>query len=359
MPKSKPLVIGIADTLERPLTPMQRKFNDQLKKIEKQKTLLSEWQLASDRCQQDAMKKLDPLKQQFAQHQAQLITVLDTAYTSEKLTKAQKAKIAHLISILCIELIERHGRDEFKAIYNRYQSDDEPDFETQEQSQADALKAMLEDEFGLQIDDDIDLNDSEAIAQKLFEQQEAKREQAQQNREQRRKSAKQLAKEAKEQEEQAGMSKSIQAVYRQLVAALHPDREPDANERERKTALMQDVTVAYEKKDLVKLLELQLSVEQINQHTINNLAKDRLTHYIKVLNNQFQELKEEVESIQHHFRAMLGIPYYEPISPKRITQLLKDDIRRLEYQNKQLAEDVRLFQQDPSYLKQWLRHYQI
>jgi hypothetical protein len=56
---------------------------------------------------------------------------------------------------------------------------------------------------------------------------------------------------------------------------------------------------------------------------------------------------------------MLGIPYYEPISPKRITQLLKDDIRRLEYQNKQLAEDVRLFQQDPIYLKQWLRHYQI
>jgi len=245
MSQNKPLVIGIADTLERPLTPMQRKFNDQLKKIEKQKALLTEWQLASNRCQQDAIKKLDPLKQQFARHQAQLVELLDTSYTSEKLTKAQKTKIAHLISILCIELIERHGRDEFKAIYNRYQSDDEPDFETQEQSHADALKAMLEDEFGLQLDDDIDLNDSEAIAQKLFEPQEAQREQAQQNRAQRRKSAKQLTKETKEQEEQSGMSKSIQAVYRQLVAALHPDREPDINERERKTALMQAVTVAY------------------------------------------------------------------------------------------------------------------
>ncbi len=84
MSNSNPLVIGIADSLERPLTPMQRKFNDRLKKIEKQKALLTEWQLASELCQQDAIKKLDPLKQQFARHQAQLIDVLDTVYTTEK-----------------------------------------------------------------------------------------------------------------------------------------------------------------------------------------------------------------------------------------------------------------------------------
>jgi hypothetical protein len=352
------VVVTITETLSRPLTPTQRKFNAHIKKIEQQKKLLAQWQTTSDTCQQDVNKKLLPLQRVFAVHQADMVDALEQAYNTQKLTKAQKGKISHLISTLCVELID-HGRDEFKDIYNRYQDDDDKDFDEEERIQTEILKAMLEDEFGVQFDDDFDITNPEVFAQKIFEQQEAIQQEAEQNRAQRRKTAKQLAKEAKEQEEQASISKSIQAVYRQLVGALHPDREPDANERERKTALMQEVTVAYEKKNLLKLLELQLSVEQIDQDSIYNMAEDRLKHFIKVLDTQYHELKEEVQEIELRYRTMLGIPYYETLTPKRLTQLLKDDIRRLEYKNKQLAEDVRLFQQDPSYLKLWLRDYQI
>jgi hypothetical protein len=47
-----------------------------------------------------------------------------------------------------------------------------------------------------------------------------------------------------------------------LVAALHPDREPDEQERKRKTELMQRVNTSYGKKYLLLLLELQLEIEQ-------------------------------------------------------------------------------------------------
>lgn len=357
-PSKHKLVVGIEESVTKPLTPTQRKFNANIKKIEKQKALLTQWQVTADACQQDVVKKLQPLKRIFADHQAEMVHIFDHTYNTQKLTKAQKEKMQHLISSLCIELIDGHGRDEFKAIYNRYQDDDE-DFDTQEQMRDEMLRNMLEEAFGIQLDDDTDINDQDAIAKKLFEKQEAMQQQAEENRAQRRKTAKQLAKEAKAQEEQVGISKSIQAVYRQLVGVLHPDREPDAAERDRKTALMQEITVAYEKKDLLKLLELQLSVEQINQDSIYNIAEERLKHFIKVLDAQYQELKEEVAQIEIGYRSMLNIPYYESLTPKRLLQLLKDDIRRLDYQSKQLAEDVRLFKQDPSYLKLWLKNYQI
>ena len=115
--------------------------------------------------------------------------------------------------------------------------------------QGDFLKAILEQEFGVTLDDDeFDLSNPEAMVERLAEKAQEQRRQAEERRPQRKKTAKQLAKETREQEEAASISKSIQAVYRQLVAALHPDREPDPTERDRKTELMQNVgcnSVAY------------------------------------------------------------------------------------------------------------------
>jgi hypothetical protein len=61
------------------------------------------------------------------------------------------------------------------------------------------------------------------------------------------------------------LKQSVRDIFRKLTSQLHPDREPDAAERARKTALMQRVNVAYAANDLLALLELQLEVEQIDQ----------------------------------------------------------------------------------------------
>jgi hypothetical protein len=42
--------------------------------------------------------------------------------------------------------------------------------------------------------------------------------------------------EVKLESERIELSQSIRAVYRKLASALHPDREPDAAERDRKTS---------------------------------------------------------------------------------------------------------------------------
>lgn len=343
------------------LSPAQKKFNGLIQKIDAQKKLLTTWQETIPQCQQEITRKLTPLHDTFCAHQAEMVVMLDNLYTTQKFTHHQQDKIAHLITSMCEELINQHGREDLKPLYDHYSGQNYDDV-TQENHQAasELLKTLFEKEFGVELnDDEFDFSDLEGTAARLAEKaQEQEQQQAQESRRKRKKSAKQLAQEAREQEEEANISKSIQAVYRQLVAALHPDREPDLVERERKTELMKKVTVAYGKRDLLQLLELQLSVEQIDQSRINNIAEDRLKHYNIILQNQLEELRQEVQRMEQDMRKIAGLAPYEPLSPKRLSTLLNDDIRRLQSQVNRIQHDLKLFN-DVKQFKSWLKSYRI
>lgn len=344
------------------LTPAQKKFNGLIKKIDVQKKLLAEWQESLTRCQQETITKLEPLWKTLSEHQAEMALLLDRMFTRHKFTRRQQEKLAYLICETCDELISQHQREDMKPLYNRYSGDDF-DAQAQETDEmaADLMKRMMQEEFGIELDDDemeFDPRDPRGAAERLAEKFRQQQEQAEAARPKRKKTAKQLAKEAREQEEATHVSKSIQAVYRQLVAALHPDREPDPAERERKTALMQRVTVAYGNKDLLQLLELQLAVEQIDQGRLNNIAEDRLKHYNKILQNQFDELREEVMLMEMQIGTMMQVGPFDVLTPKRIARMLEADIRTVREMIPRIQEELRRFQ-DVQQLKQWLKGYRI
>ena len=362
MPTKKVVHIKTAPT-QAPLSPAQKQFNNLIKKIDAQKKLLAEWQETFSRCQQDAATKLEPLKKTLQEQQVAMVKLLDQQFTSHKFTANQQEKLSHLITETCEDLLQTDGSDELKTLYNKYSGGDY-DTEAQEEQDmaADFLKQMMERELGITIEDgEFDPNDPEASAERLFaklKQQQEQAEAATPPPPQRKKTAKQLAKEAKDAEEAANVSKSIQAVYRQLTSALHPDREPDPVERERKTELMQQVTVAYGNKDLLKLLELQLAVEQIDQTKLNNIAADRLRHYNKILSDQLRELQEEVFLKEDQIRMMLHLAPFEPLSPKRLVMMVREDVRTMQDGITRIQRDLRAFQ-DVKQLKAWLKGYRI
>lgn len=332
-----------------PLSPAQKKFNALVKKIENQKKTLSEWQTALEHCQKEVIKTLEPLNETYTKHQTAMAQLLDSHLMKHKFTKLQKEKLTFMIVGLCSELLEKRNDDDIKSLYNKYS---EVDYDTEQEEidlfATEAMKSMFESEFGMALDDDdIDFENLDETAERLFEkirQREAEAEAAATTaRQRRKKTAKQQAKEAREAEEAANVSKSVQAVYRQLASALHPDREQDPAERERKTELMQQVTVAYSNKDLLKLLELQLVVEQIDEKRLNSLSAERLKHYNKVLGNQLAELKEEAMLKQEQIRMMLRLPPDVSLTPKRLVALLKQDIQELQVQTREIENDLRQF----------------
>ncbi|MFZ2726027.1 MAG: hypothetical protein WAX77_07260 [Methylococcaceae bacterium] len=365
--KSKAKELKLVDNLEKEtLSKAQKKFNDLIKKIDSQKQLLQEWQDAKQQFLQVYANDYHPARLAYNEQRIQLVFVLDKLYGDKLFKKTDKAKLSELMSELIAAVLAQEDNLEpekyeyLKAIYNRY---NEVDFDSQEAQEnelvGDIMKQMLEEQFDISFDESEELDSPEKLRAALEEKLRAKEEYHRQRQEklgQRKKTAKQLAKEEAQKQEEQTTSKSIQAVYRQLAAAIHPDREPDETERERKTKLMQQVNAAYAKKDLLQLLALQLELEQIDQKQLNNIAETRLIHFNKVLQAQLKELQGEIEEIELTSKMQLDMPPFVKLSPKQLVKNIKEGVKEIHDATARLKKDVISFE-NPANLKAWLKGY--
>ena len=100
---------------------------------------------------------------------------------------------------------------------------------------------------------------------------------------------------------------SIGSIYRQLAKVLHPDLEQDPDTRQRKSALMQEVTAAYGRQDLHALLRLQIQWIHHEGADTARLTNERLDAYNRVLREQVAQLEMELAALPLH-------PKYEPLT---------------------------------------------
>ena len=338
------------------LSKAQKKFNSLIKKIAVQKNILVDWENSKAKISQRVNGEHQPLLDSFNQARAEMVYLLDQSHSDSFFKKTDKAKLKALICDIAGELIQE-GMDELKEIYNRY---NHTDFDTEaqeiESGMTDAMKSMMEEMFGFEMDD-VDFSSSEtmreALQQKFQAQQESQLHQ-QSKRTPRKKTAKQIEKEEREKEEAQNASKSIQEVFRKLVAVLHPDREPNEAECERKTKLMQRVNEAYGKKDLLQLFALQLEVEQIDQSNLNTITEDKLSHFNKVLQEQLDELMLEINEIEFPFRMILNAPPFVKLTPNDVLKALSHEIRELKQSLKDIEREIKELQ-NPLTLKAMLK----
>jgi hypothetical protein len=351
--------ISIAsDRNQSNLSKGQKAFNTLIKQIEKRRARLSAWEAAMPAFHRKYVSDFAPLEQTSTDLRTKLVHRLDQAYAQKGLTKSERRTIAELISDLAGELVAQSDDPELKSIYNRYS---ESDFDSEAAAELDDMKSALEAMLGVELGDDVDMSSPEDVLQRAHAQmeqlqaQDALENQAREaRRAKRKKTPRQLAAEAREQVEQAELSLSIREVYRKLASALHPDRETDPQERERKTTLMQRANQAYSKNSLLQLLELQLELEHIDQSVINNIGEDRLKHYNKILKEQVGELDHEILHVENGFKHSYGIPPFIDVSPGTIMRNLAADIFSLQESLHALEHDLLVFD-DLKQLKGWLK----
>ncbi|MEO6920903.1 MAG: molecular chaperone DnaJ [Collimonas sp.] len=313
------------------LSPGQKIFNDLIKKIETERQQLAAWQDMILQHQKQYVSQFQPLIRSYNGLRVKLVRTLDRVYSAKGLSKSDQEKISHVICTVSAALIAGGEAEDLKPIYNMHSHSD---FDAA--AEEDASQFLPEREPA-----------PEANAAYAGERT-AKR----------KKSAKATAKEAALEEEQKNVSQSIREVYRKLASALHPDREQDALERVRKTVLMQRVNIAYDKKDLLGLLELQLEIEQIDQAKINSLSEARLKHYNKVLTEQAAELREEIAGVEADFRTHFHVGPKEALSPALAMRYLKNDIREMQQHINALKNELLAFD-DVKNIKVWLKSYRI
>lgn len=344
MTKRPQTSIAIApEAKDNALSKAQQTFNRLIKQIEQRRAKLLEWESATPRIQDKVVDQLMPLTKKMEDMLGRFVHGLHDAYAQKGLTKTERRLISEIIAEIAGDLAEKLDDAELKAIYNQHA---DSDLDEEAADELDMMKQAMEDAFGVDIPEDAaSFEDISAhVREQIEQQQKAWAAGKEHHRSKRKKTAKQVAAEEKARAAEEQINLSLREVYRKLASSLHPDRETDAAERERKTALMQRVNQAYEKKDLLKLLELQLELEHIDQATINNIGESRLQHYNKILKEQLGELDVELMHVQGRFCEQFNLPPFAAPTPKAAERSLSDEIARLKRFLRILEADALLCQ---------------
>jgi len=150
---------------------------------------------------------------------------------------------------------------------------------------------------------------------------------------------------------------AIRTIFRQLASALHPDREPDEQERLRKTALMSEVNAAYEKNDLTTLLRLQMQVTQAsppNKAGTARLADEQLIAMSLLLKEQVAALEDDLDQLENRLSRELCVPVRADAEEADLSQSLQRLQADQRHNAESLADDLRRIQNEAE-LKRWLK----
>lgn len=340
-----------------PQTREEKTYHRLKKKIEVLRTEIADWQREIPVYMEKYNQEYLPLVEAHQTLLRKMVFLLDANYAEKRITKSERSKLKNLICEIAANLLEDADEDDVALmdLYKRYNG---KDFH---EEAAEELRFIAEDVFGMEIDGDADLSPEaldrllEEKAGEYREQQEREAQAKAARAEKRKKSAKQLEKEKLAQQNENDIAKVIREVFRKLASALHPDREPDDLERQRKTDLMQRVNNAYASKDLLTLLTLQLEIEQIDELSLGNMPVNRLQHINKILQEQMEELEAELVNLSGRFKFEFNMMPWEPLSPKRLVRSLKDDVVGIKGSIRSLEQDLAVFN-DFGTLKVWLKH---
>lgn len=352
MPNSQKTIRIVAQQATASLSKGQKTFNTLVEKISKQRDLLAQWQAVAQTYQQKVSSDYQPLRRSFQNLQADFVRGLDQMLDKPGLTKTEHQVVGDIIWKIAEGLITQTNDESLKPLYAKYNG---ADFDAEQSDAAESMKAAMAEMFGFNVSDVADAQSPEDLLEhvlKQFEKDVLGNPQAPP----RKQTAKQLARAAQQKAEADKTSLSIREVYRKLASALHPDREPDLQERQRKTELMQRVNQAYDAKDLLKLLELQLELEHIDASSIAGVSEDRIRHYNKVLKEQLAELEAEIDSLQRVLKAGFAMDDYEPLNVASVLPRLAQDIAQMKHHVAHIKADAVVLG-DTKALKAWVKQY--
>jgi hypothetical protein len=281
------------------------------------------------------------------------------------LGRVQRAKLRALLLNLLEGLLEDTRDEKLEALHDRYSNVSR---EQVRESNLQRTRSFISEVMGLQVEENHGATNSEELLQYAYrklqegagpEQREAhgRRSPAGAGRS-KVNSAKAEAEQARREAAAKAISRSLREVFRKLVSALHPDREPDTQARQRKTEIMQRVNQAYEANDLLTLLGLQLEIEQVDAADLASVSQERLTHYNQILREQLAELDLELERCIAPFRQRPGRPRGRSLTIADVERDLTAACAQLATVIRALRADLAVFR-DPERLRRSLKHFEL
>ena len=338
------------------LSAAQQRFNRLLAKIDKLEGQVTEMQTLGDAFRPLYEKTLMPLREQQTGMMRRMALSLDERLQRKGLTPAQKRDTLEILCSLC-EQLAALGDAAMAALHDRHSP---ASLREKAQDHAAHLRAMVEDALGKPLDmdgQDGSLDPLEAMmraAREQLHQAAQEDDEAQQAAAQARKKKNPGPAQRKAEQAQEDADTVLRQVYRQLASALHPDRERDPAEQQRKTALMSEANAAYAKQDLMALLHLQLRIAQADSQDLLQQPEERIAAMSLLLKQQAAELESELMARRQHLQDAFELDFHQAPTAATLRRELEQQEKDLKDELAFMAQDLALVQDDAGF-KRWLK----
>lgn len=361
--KASPVTsLKISTQEKKSLSKKQLQFNKLSKRIENlNKEIIAE-EDNLNRILELYSNKLHPLQQAVANKKAAVAMALGEATKKFKFGKRQ---LSFIHSIILDQLDEAFvfisPTKELELFYNEWSEvsyQEEIDNQKKETSNyiIDELKAM-----GVNIDlSDIDKSPEgfARLQEKLRKEMEKFDSSFQQSSRKKKKSAQQNLREQKQKAKEELKNKNIRSIYIALVKLMHPDLECDPALKKEKEEAIKQVTTAYENKDLLTLLKLEMQWMQKETNYLTQLAEEKLKLYNLALKEQVAALELKKFSVRMHPR-FIPISDYVHADEKYVARQIQLETTTLRFESDLLDQNILDFKKPDAkpkiaaYLKQY------
>jgi hypothetical protein len=370
-PKSAPSLsaLMVQASGQEKLTPAQQRFNDLLVQIERLSGQIERLEAWSDKHRYAHIQALRESVQLSQAHRKSLLLFVHERLQTADFTDRQQRMARGLVRGLMAHLAATND-PQVQALVDLYVSEaDEQEAVEEHAEAAQRLRERIEEALGQPIEKPGQYQTPEEMMAAGMRQW-----QRQQQADEERKTAKRAARKAQKQAQKKSAAadkgkvpaaqtreldakSAIRTIFRQLASSLHPDREPDEQERLRKTGLMSEVNAAYEKNDLTTLLRLQMQVAQVNPQNkagTARMADDKLIAMSLLLKEQVAALEDDLDQLESRLSRELCVPVRADADEVEMTQSLQRIQADQRHSAESLAADLRRIQNDAE-LKRWLK----
>ena len=358
--------LSIQPAPQAKLTPAQQRFNELLARIDRLTGQIERLQAWSDRHRYAHIQALRESVLLAQSHRKSLLLFVHERLQSADLSDRQQRMARGLVRAW-IDRLAGSADAQVQALADLYVSEEDAQELAQEQAEAaQRLRERIEDALGQPIEKPGQYQtpkDMLAAGMRQWQRQQEADEQRKAAKREARKAQKQAQKKQAAADKgevppalmrEADAKSALRTVYRQLASALHPDREPDEQERLRKTGWMSEVNAAYEKNDLSTLLRLQMQVSQVSPQSTARMADDKLMALSLLLKEQVAALEDDLDQLQTRLSQELCVPVRAEADEAVMTQALQRIQADQRHTADSLASDLRRIQNEAE-LKRWLK----
>jgi len=329
-----------------------RAWQQQLARLERLQEQLADLE-ALERAHREARaRELHPLQQRRRALVASLVQGLAQRLDDKTLSVRQRETARERLCSLAAQLADE-GDAAMRELHDRFSPQS---WQNRRREAAHALRLRLEEQLGAALDIDDGPLSPEAVWRaglaRLHQARDARREQRRERSKARQARRSVPATQTEGQALTVQADQTLRQLYRQLASALHPDRESDPGERQRKTALMGEANAAYERRDLLTLLRLQ-GQQVVQGDDAGPQAEQRLQAMTLLLRRQVADRERERAARQTELAWAFDLPAGEAAREQSLRAQLQTQVRQALTDVEALQQDlVRL--DDPAALRRWL-----